>query len=100
VVEARLLREPPDHRADLSEVAWGRVSLMEGPPKEPGDRLRIGVVGSGSCRVEGRAMPAPCPRIRLRLTDAPLPDDRRLVGEGTLDQMRADLEELQRLGAQ
>jgi probable F420-dependent oxidoreductase len=49
---------------------------------------------------EGRPMPALCPRIRLRLTDEPLPDDRRVVGEGTLDQMRADLEELQKLGAQ
>ncbi len=50
--------------------------------------------------VEGRALPALCPRIRLRLTDAPLPDEQRVVGEGTLDQMRADLEVLQTLGAQ
>jgi probable F420-dependent oxidoreductase len=49
---------------------------------------------------EGRPVPALCPRIRLRLTGVPLPDDQRLVGEGTLDQMRADLEELQKLGAQ
>jgi probable F420-dependent oxidoreductase len=48
---------------------------------------------------EGRAVPALCPRIRLRLLDKPLPDDQRLVGEGTLDQMRADLEALQELGA-
>jgi hypothetical protein len=45
-------------------------------------------------------VPALCPRIRLRLTDAPLPDDQRLVGEGTLGQMRGDLEDLQKLGAQ
>jgi probable F420-dependent oxidoreductase len=49
---------------------------------------------------EARPVPALCPRIRLRLTEAPLPNDRRLVGEGTLGQMRADLEELQKLGAQ
>ena len=49
---------------------------------------------------ESRPVPALSPRIRLRLTDAPLPDDQRLVGEGSLDQMRADLEELQKLGAQ
>jgi probable F420-dependent oxidoreductase len=49
---------------------------------------------------EGKPVPALCPRIRLRLTDASLPDDQRLVGEGTLGQMRADLEELQKLGAQ
>ena len=49
---------------------------------------------------EGRPVPALCPRIRLRLTDAPLPDDQRLVGEGTLAQMRADLGALHELGAQ
>jgi probable F420-dependent oxidoreductase len=49
---------------------------------------------------EGKAVPALCPRIRLRLTETPLPDDQRLVGEGTLDQMRADLEALQALDAQ
>jgi hypothetical protein len=49
---------------------------------------------------EGKPVPALCPRIRLRLLDAPLPDDQRLVGEGTLDQMRRDLEALQGIGAQ
>jgi alkanesulfonate monooxygenase SsuD/methylene tetrahydromethanopterin reductase-like flavin-dependent oxidoreductase (luciferase family) len=49
---------------------------------------------------ESRPVPALCPRIRLRLTDAPRPDDQRLVGEGSLDQMRADLRVLQELGAQ
>jgi probable F420-dependent oxidoreductase len=50
--------------------------------------------------LENRPVPALCPRIRLRLTDAPLPDDQRLLGEGTLDQMRADLRVLQGLDAQ
>jgi probable F420-dependent oxidoreductase len=49
---------------------------------------------------ESKALPALCPRIRLRLTETPLPDDQRLVGEGTLDQLRADLEALQAVGAQ
>jgi len=49
---------------------------------------------------EAKPVPALCPRIRLRLTEAPLPDDRRLAGEGTLTQMRADLEALQGMGAQ
>jgi probable F420-dependent oxidoreductase len=49
---------------------------------------------------EGKAVPALSPRIRLRLTETPLPDDQRLVGEGTLSQMRADLEALQAMGAQ
>jgi probable F420-dependent oxidoreductase len=49
---------------------------------------------------ERKPMPALCPRIRLRLTDAPLSDDQRLIGEGTLDQVRADLGALQEVGAQ
>jgi probable F420-dependent oxidoreductase len=49
---------------------------------------------------EGKVAPALCPRIRLRLTETSLPDDRRLVGEGTLAQMRDDLEALQAMGAQ
>jgi probable F420-dependent oxidoreductase len=49
---------------------------------------------------EGKPVPALCPRIRLRLTEAPLADDQRVAGEGTLDQVRSDLEGLQELGAQ
>jgi alkanesulfonate monooxygenase SsuD/methylene tetrahydromethanopterin reductase-like flavin-dependent oxidoreductase (luciferase family) len=41
---------------------------------------------------EGRPVPALAPRILLRLTDAPV-DDRRL-GEGTLDQVASDLDQL------
>jgi probable F420-dependent oxidoreductase len=48
---------------------------------------------------EGRPLPALCPRIRLRLTDAKLADDARIAGEGSLDQIRADLETLAELGA-
>ncbi len=43
-------------------------------------------------------MPELCPRIRLRLTESPMPDDDRIIGEGTIDQMRRDLEALQDLG--
>ena len=49
---------------------------------------------------EGRPTPSLCPRIFCRLTDAPLPDDERVAGEGTLDQVRGDLEELEALGAE
>ena len=45
-------------------------------------------------------VPALCPRIRLRLTGSPLADDQRVAGEGTLDQVRADLAALEALGAQ
>jgi probable F420-dependent oxidoreductase len=47
---------------------------------------------------EGRPMPKLCPRIRLRLTDSPLPDNDRVVGEGSLDQVHKDLAELESLG--
>jgi len=49
---------------------------------------------------EDKPVPALCPRIRLRLTEAPLPEDQRVAGEGTLHQVRADLEALHELGAQ
>ena len=48
---------------------------------------------------EGRPLPALCPRIRLRITETRLADDQRIAGEGSLDQVRADLETLARLGA-
>jgi probable F420-dependent oxidoreductase len=48
---------------------------------------------------EGRPMPSLCPRVRLRITDAPL-DDGRLPGEGSLEQVRSDLEVLESLGAE
>ena len=47
---------------------------------------------------EGRPVPAVAPRIRLRLTDSPWPEDKRIAGEGSLDQVRADLIALQSLG--
>ena len=48
---------------------------------------------------EGRPLPALCPRIRLRISDRKLADDQRIAGEGSLDQVRADLEVLAKLGA-
>jgi len=49
---------------------------------------------------EGRPVPALCPRILCRLTESPLPEETRGAGEGTLDQVRRDLEGLQALGAE
>ena len=51
-------------------------------------------------RAAGKPLPALCPRIRLRVTGSPLADGERVAGEGTLDQVRADLEALQSLGAE
>lgn len=48
---------------------------------------------------EGRAVPGFAPRIELRLTETPLPDDERLAGEGSIDQVAGDLDELRLLGA-
>ena len=48
---------------------------------------------------QGRPQPALMPRIALRLTDAPVTDDSRLAGHGTLDQIAADLGQLRSLGA-
>jgi len=47
---------------------------------------------------EGRPMPLLCPRIRLRLTESPVLDSERVVGEGSLDQVHRDLSELESLG--
>ena len=48
---------------------------------------------------EGRPVPALCPRIRLKLTETPMDETQRVAGEGTLDQVRADLAALHSLGA-
>lgn len=47
----------------------------------------------------GRVTPDFCPRISLRITDTRLDDERRLPGEGTLDQIHRDLDALAALGA-
>jgi alkanesulfonate monooxygenase SsuD/methylene tetrahydromethanopterin reductase-like flavin-dependent oxidoreductase (luciferase family) len=48
----------------------------------------------------GRPVPALAPRIALRLTGSPDANPRRLAGEGTLDQVMGDLEQLRLLGAE
>ncbi|WP_330333876.1 LLM class flavin-dependent oxidoreductase [Streptomyces sp. NBC_00536] len=51
-------------------------------------------------RGQGLPVPALAPRIALRLTAAPVTGPDRLAGEGTIDQIAEDLEELRRLGAE
>ena len=48
---------------------------------------------------EGVPVPDLCPRLSLRLTESPLPEGERTAGEGTLDQIRSDLEGLRSLDA-
>lgn len=47
----------------------------------------------------GRPVPGFSPRLPLQLTGAPLDESTRLAGQGTLDQVRRDLEALAGLGA-
>ncbi len=49
---------------------------------------------------EHKPVPALCPRIRLRLTERPEPEAERTAGEGTPEQVHADLQGLEALGAQ
>ncbi|ADB32585.1 Coenzyme F420-dependent N5 N10-methylene tetrahydromethanopterin reductase-like protein [Kribbella flavida DSM 17836] len=48
---------------------------------------------------QGRPVPGFAPRILLHLTDRPRPDTDRRAGEGSIDQILADLDELRLLGA-
>ncbi|MEU1779085.1 TIGR03619 family F420-dependent LLM class oxidoreductase [Streptomyces abikoensis] len=48
----------------------------------------------------GRPTPAFCPTIPLALTARPLPDHVRRLGQGTVEQLHADLTMLGKLGAQ
>lgn len=47
---------------------------------------------------EAKPMPEICPRITLRLTETKIDEDKRTAGEGSLDQIRADLAGLWELG--
>lgn len=49
---------------------------------------------------EGKAVPAFCPRLSLRLADSPLAEGRRKLGQGNIDQVHADLEAISSLGAE
>lgn len=46
----------------------------------------------------GRPMPELCPRIQFLIADRPAPEDSRLLGEGTFEQLRQDLVLLEELG--
>jgi len=71
--------------------AWHPLRQTPGDWRETLARLRR------TAAEEDRPVPALAPRILLRLTDEPLTD--RRLGEGTLDQVLADLEQLRADGA-
>lgn len=52
-----------------------------------------------AARAEGRPVPQLAPRLNLRITPEPVTDVDRPAGTGSLEQVRADLEEVARLGA-
>ena len=49
---------------------------------------------------EGRPVPALCPRVKLHVTGSPMPEEERVVGEGTLDQIHRDMAELESIGCE
>ncbi len=95
---------PPVWVGGASDAALRRA-VRHGDAWHP-IRIRIGWLRdeglprlSAMAEREARPVPALCPRIRLRLTESPMPDDQRIAGEGTLDQVRRDLADLEGLGA-
>lgn len=103
---------------DEADYAGGPVPLWIGGNSAAGRRraVRVGdawhplrftlpwlreAVGdlASQARERGRPVPALAPRIALRLTPEPVTGPDRLAGEGTLDQITADLDGLRALGA-
>ena len=70
-------------------------------------RFRIGWLKDEGCPAlrriageESRPVPALCPRIQIRVEEQTLDDHKRFAGQGTLDQIRGDIEALADLGAE
>jgi probable F420-dependent oxidoreductase len=72
------------HPLRFGSMSWLRAALVR--LKQFADEL-------------DRPVPALAPRIALRPTDSPVTDADRPVGTGTIEQIRADLDELRELGA-
>lgn len=74
--------------------AWHPIRLRMGWLQDTGLPLLRALAAAA-----GRPVPALCPRIKLRVTERPVAEPERLAGEGTLEQIRADLATLEGLGA-
>jgi alkanesulfonate monooxygenase SsuD/methylene tetrahydromethanopterin reductase-like flavin-dependent oxidoreductase (luciferase family) len=71
------------------------------PLRQTLDALRAGLDRLGELAATmDRPRPGFAPRILLRLTDKPLPDEDRAAGEGSVEQVVQDLGVLRELGAQ
>jgi alkanesulfonate monooxygenase SsuD/methylene tetrahydromethanopterin reductase-like flavin-dependent oxidoreductase (luciferase family) len=103
---------------DADDYRSGRIPIWVGGNSDAGKRraVRLGEawhplrntvpwLREGAARMaviadeERRPMPEFAPRIALRLTDSPITDPERLAGEGTIEQVIDDLEQLRLLGA-
>jgi alkanesulfonate monooxygenase SsuD/methylene tetrahydromethanopterin reductase-like flavin-dependent oxidoreductase (luciferase family) len=80
-------------RAVLVGDAWHPLRFTLAWLREATARMTIIVNDSH------RPTPLLAPRIALRATDAPIPDDERIAGEGSIEQVIDDLEQLYVLGA-
>lgn len=74
--------------------AWHPIEVTLPWLREAAERLRV------AADKEDRPVPALAPRISLRLTEAPIDDPERLMGEGTIEQIVDDLGQLRVLGAE
>jgi probable F420-dependent oxidoreductase len=81
-------------RAVLHGEAWHPIRIRLGWLRDTGLPRLKEIAGK-----EGRPVPALCPRIKLRLTEAPLPEAERNAGQGSLEQVRGDLRALETMGA-
>ena len=80
-------------RAVRHGEAWHPLRFRLGWFREALDRMKA------IAAEERRPVPALAPRIALRLTDAPITGPDRLAGEGAIDQVVDDIDQLRLLGA-
>ncbi|MEU0839155.1 LLM class flavin-dependent oxidoreductase [Streptomyces sp. NPDC005962] len=81
-------------RAVRHGQAWHPIWFTLDWLREALDRLK------GIAEELGRPVPGLAPRLVLKLTDEPVTGPERPAGEGTIDQVMDDIEELRRLGAE
>jgi probable F420-dependent oxidoreductase len=86
---------PAMRRAVHHGEAWHPIGLNLGWLRDKGMPMLRRIAEEA-----GKPTPVLAPRIFCRLTDEPIPEDERIAGEGTLDQVRRDFGELEKLEAQ
>lgn len=77
---------PSMRRAILQGTAWHPIR----PTATGFQNEMVPAITALAAQLE-KPLPELCPRIRLRVTNSARPDDERLAGEGSLDQIRDDL---------